>query len=584
MLDVLKKLNYIFDKKQKIETLYMVILIIVGTAAELIGVSAIKPFIDAIMSPEKLVNTWPYSMIYSQLGFSNAIQFIIFLSLALILIYILKNLFLVFMYNRQYKYIYSNMRSLSTKMMKSYLSQPYSFFTHKTSAELLRNINQDTADFFGVIQALVHLATEGLVILVLVAYLFMKDKTITITMGIVLLIMVMFFMKIYKKHLYDMGKKNRQFEALVNKWIQQTFSGIKEVKVLNKEQFFFDKYDESYRGRVRSEYTYHTMVALPKPVLETGVMTALLAAIAIKISLGTSTSYFVPTISIFAIAAVRLLPSFNRIAEYLGAIMYQKAAVGAIYKELREIDEINKSLGSKILSEEKLPFETNVVVDNLSFRYDDSDKNVLESVNLVIEKNTSIAFIGPSGAGKTTLADLILGVLTPNEGHIFVDGKSIYEDIDSWHRSIGYIPQTIYLMDDTIRRNIAFGITEDEIDEERLIVACKNAQLYDFILGLPEGLDTEIGENGVRLSGGQRQRIGIARALYNAPDILVLDEATSALDNETEKAVMESIDALHGMMTLIVIAHRLSTIKNCDYIYKVENGGLRLEEREKYTK
>ena len=573
MFEVLRKLNYIFDRKQKIDTLYMLILIIIGSALELLGVSAIMPFINAIMEPDKLIKTEPYRYVYSVFDFSSTTAFIVFLSLALICVYIVKNVFLVFMYNRQYRYIYSNMRLLSTKMMRGYLSQPYSFFAYRTSSELLRNINQDTADFFGTIQALVHLTTEGLVVFILVVYLVVKDKMITITMGAVLAGLLMFFSKIYKKHLYKIGQKNRKYEALVNKWVQQSFGGIKEIKVLNKEKFFFSRYDESFKGRVNSEYIYHTMISIPKPVIETGVMSALLVAIAIKLSLGTDASYFIPTISIFAVAAVRLLPSFNRITEYLGTIMYQKAAINSIYNELLEIENLNKSNDSNDCDvTAKMEFNGEIKIDNLKFKYADSEKYVLENVDFSIKKNTSIAFIGPSGAGKTTLADIILGVLLPTEGRVLVDGKNIMDSLDSWHHTIGYIPQNIYLMDDTIRKNIAFGLDEKEIDEEKVIEACKQAQLYEYVSTLPNGIDTEIGEMGVRLSGGQRQRIGIARALYNEPDVLVLDEATSALDNETENAVMEAIDSLHGTKTLIVIAHRLSTTRNCDRIYRVKDG------------
>lgn len=575
-MDVIRQFDYIFDRRQKIDTLFMLVLIIIGSALELLGVSAIMPFINAVMDPEKLIATEPYKTLYITLGFSTSVQFIVFLSLSLIIVYIVKNFFLVYMYSRQYKYIYSNMKALSTKMMKSYLAQPYSFFTHRTSAELLRNINQDTADFFGTIQALVHLATEGLVVFIIVAYLFIKDRTITIAMGLVLILLLLFFSKIYKKYLFSIGQKNRKYEALVNKWIQQAFGGVKEIKVLNKEKFFFEKYDENYAGRVNSEYKYHTMVSIPKPVIETGVMTALLTAIAIKLAMGTESSYFIPTISIFAVSAVRLLPSFNRITEYLGAIMYQKASVNAIYNELKEIENLNKNILSKEKCQ-KLDFNKEIDIENLVFRYEDSEKNVLDNISFSISKNTSIAFIGPSGAGKTTLADLILGVLQPTTGRVVVDGVDINDKLDAWHHTIGYIPQNIYLMDDTIRKNIAFGIPEDMIDDNKIIEACKKAQLYEYIKTLPEGLDTEVGEMGVRLSGGQRQRIGIARALYNEPEVLVLDEATSALDNETEKAVMESIDALHGEMTLIIIAHRLSTINNCDCVYKVEAGKVNLE-------
>ena len=312
---------------------------------------------------------------------------------------------------------------------------------------------------------------------------------------------------------------------------------------------------------------------IPKPVIETLCICGLLGAIAIKFWWrGANITYFVPIISVFAVAAFRLLPSFNRITEYIGNIMYEKSAINSVYADLKEVDELNAMKKEADGEQRAITFDRAIDIQNLSFAYPGTDKYVLKNLNLCIEKKSSVAFIGQSGAGKTTLADIIMGLLEPSEGNVYVDGNSIYDNLRGWHKVIGYIPQTIYLMDDTIRNNIAFGLEKDEIDEKKLEHAVEQAQLTELIAGLEEGLDTQIGEMGIRLSGGQRQRIGIARALYHNPEILVLDEATSALDNETEKAVMDAIEALHGKMTLIIIAHRLSTIKNCDYVYEIGNG------------
>ena len=360
--------------------------------------------------------------------------------------------------------------------------------------------------------------------------------------------------------------------------MQQAFGGIKEVKVMNKEDFFYRSYDKAFQGRVRSEYTYHTMISIPKPMIEAVVISALLGAAGIKILHGTHMEYFVPVFSQFMVAAYRLLPSFNRLTEYIGAISYQKPAVDAIYNILKEMEAADAASGSQPDRSDgsaaalPLPFEEAIHVRNLTFRYDNSDRNVLNNIELDIRKNTSVAFIGASGAGKTTLADLILGVLTPTSGKVLADETDIQDHLNRWHHTIGYIPQNIYLMDDTIAANVAFGVPAEEIDQEKVKRALARAQMADAVAEMPDGIMTEVGERGVRLSGGQRQRIGIARALYTEPEILVLDEATSALDNETETAVMESIDALHGEMTLIIIAHRLSTIRNCDVVYKIEDG------------
>lgn len=571
-MDVIRKLNYIFDAKQKRQIFWLFIVICIGSGLELMGVSVILPVIDGIMDPDKMLEEPIYRWIYDTFHFSSLAPLILLLLISMILVYVIKNAFLIFMYNSQYKFIFENQRVLADRMVKCYMSQPYLFHVSKNSAELLRNINKDTGDFFGALQAGIKLLTELMVCLVLGVYLLIMDKTITISVVALLGIMLFLSMKVYKKYLLIMGDRNRYYEMTLNKWVQQAFGGIKEAKILNKEQFFYNKYDEAYRGHAKSEYSYHTLITIPKPMIETICICGMLGAIAIKFWRGANITYFVPIISIFAIAAFRLLPSFNRITEYMGTIMYQKSAINSIYNDLKEVDELNKIKNQNQKKAHPLSFDTAVRMEDLSFRYPRAEKDVISHLNLTIEKKSSVAFIGQSGAGKTTLADILLGLLEPTAGTVTVDGTNIFDNLNGWHKIIGYIPQNIYLMDDTIRNNIAYGEDEGSIDEKRVKYAVEQAQLSELIGELEEGLDTQIGEMGVRLSGGQRQRIGIARALYHNPEILVLDEATSALDNETEKAVMESIEALHGKMTLVIIAHRLSTIKNCDYIYEIGNG------------
>ena len=584
-MGVIKKFRYIFSHKQKVETVLIIFMIMIGTVLELLGVSMLQPVINCIMNSEKIKKYNTLNALFTYFNIQGSREQIICLLAGVVIVYLVKNIYLIFMYRAQYRYIYSNMRELSTKMMMSYLARSYSYHKKKSTAELLRNINQDTADFFGVIQALVFLLTEGMVVGALVIYLFIMDKSVTIAIGLILGLVVLFLYKFYKKYLLRLGQHNRECEARVNKWVQQAFGGIKEVKVMNKEDFFYHKYDDAYAGRVHSEYNYHTFVSIPKPMIEAATISALIAAAGLKIMLGADPAYFVPTLSAFVVAAYRLLPSFNRITEHLGAIAYQRPAVNAIYEDLKEIDDIERGIkkdeysadGSnhqniKDYSNAALELNDAIHIKGLSFEYEDGDKKILDDISFDINKNTSVAFIGASGAGKTTLADIILGLLAPTSGDILVDDKSLKDHMDEWHRTVAYIPQSIYILDDTIRANIAFGIPKEEIDEERLDQAIRRSQLSEVIENLPEGLDTVLGEGGVRFSGGQRQRIGIARALYNDPKVLVLDEATSALDNETEKAVMESIDSLHGEMTLIIIAHRLSTIQGCDHIYRIEDG------------
>lgn len=572
-MDVVRKLNYIFNTKQKVEIFWLFVIICIGSGLELMGVSVILPIINGIMAPDKMLEEPVYIWIYEKFHMTSVRPLIMLLLVSLIVVYVIKNAFLIYMYNKQYKFIFENQRVLADRMVKCYMSQPYLFHVSKNSAELLRNINEDTGNFFGALQAGIKLLTELMVCLVLGVYLLIKDKTITISVVCLLAIMLWLSVKVYKKNLVRMGARNRFYQMSLNKWVQQSFGGIKEVKILNKEKFFYDKYDEAYRGHAKSEYTYHTLLMVPKPIIETMCICGLLGAIAIKFWWrGADITYFVPILSVFAIAAFRLLPSFNRITEYLGTILYQKSAITSIYEDLKEIDELNAQKREKNKEEKAIQFQNKIEIKDLTFSYPGAEKEVLKDLNLEIRKKSSVAFIGHSGAGKTTLADILMGLLKPAKGDVCVDGVSIFEGLNSWHQIIGYIPQTIYLMDDTIKNNIAFGIEEKEIDPARMKYAVEQAQLSQLIEELEFGLDTKIGEMGVRLSGGQRQRIGIARALYHNPEILVLDEATSALDNETEKAVMDAIETLHGKMTLIIIAHRLSTIKDCDYVYEIGDG------------
>ena len=572
-MDVVRKLNYIFNTKQKVEIFWLFVIICIGSGLELMGVSVILPIINGIMAPDKMLEEPAYIWIYEKFHMTSVRPLIMLLLVSLIVVYVIKNAFLIYMYVERDKFIFENQRVLADRMVKCYMSQPYLFHVSKNSAELLRNINEDTGNFFGALQAGIKLLTELMVCLVLGVYLLIKDKTITISVVCLLAIMLWLSVKVYKKNLVRMGARNRFYQMSLNKWVQQSFGGIKEVKILNKEKFFYDKYDEAYRGHAKSEYTYHTLLMIPKPIIETMCICGLLGAIAIKFWWrGADITYFVPILSVFAIAAFRLLPSFNRITEYLGTILYQKSAITSIYEDLKEIDELNAQKREKNKEEKAIQFQNKIEIKDLTFGYPGAEKEVLKDLNLEIRKKSSVAFIGHSGAGKTTLADILMGLLKPAKGDVCVDGVSIFEGLNSWHQIIGYIPQTIYLMDDTIKNNIAFGIEEKEIDPARLKYAVEQAQLSQLIEELEFGLDTKIGEMGVRLSGGQRQRIGIARALYHNPEILVLDEATSALDNETEKAVMDAIETLHGKMTLIIIAHRLSTIKDCDYVYEIGDG------------
>ncbi len=566
-----KKICYIFDKRQKLKGALLFLVIIIGAFVELVGVSAVLPFISAVLEPQQIVQNPYLGAVYRVLGFGNMNEYIVFLGGLIIVVYIVKNVYVYVMHSMQYRFTYENQRELSYRMMNCYMRQPYLFHINHNSAELSRNINEDTVSFFEAILAGLQLASEGGVCLALLLFLLYRDSFITAGMIALMGIFGFVFLKVFRRKLKAAGRRSREKQGSTRQAVLEALGGIKEIKVLNREQVFVENYNEEYKEYAESNRKFKVYSMIPKPVMETVAISGLLLIVCVKVALGADAVTFIPTITVFAVAAFRMLPSANRMAEYLSRIMFSKPAIDAIYHDLQEIDRLTENLKT-IEDTDEISFEKEIRVENISFHYPGTEKEVFSHASLVIPKNKSVAFIGPSGQGKTTLADIILGLLEPQEGAVLVDGKDIRRGMHAWNRKLGYIPQSISLLDASIRDNILFGIEREEIDEGRLWEALREAQLKEFIDTLEDGLDTVIGEGGVRLSGGQRQRIGIARALYHNPQVLVLDEATSALDNDTEAAVMEAIDYLAGSKTLIIIAHRLSTIQNCDLVYTIEGG------------
>lgn len=566
----LSQINYIFTRDQKVKFFLLLLVIIFTTFLELLGVTAIMPLINVMMSPETIERTDYLNWLYINMHFKNTNSFLAFLAGCLVAIYIAKNLFVSIMYQLQYRFTFSNQRKLAYRLMECYMREPYYFHLSHNSADLIRSINTDIVMMFQGVLSMLQLIAEVMVCMVLGIYLLIKDKSITLGLCGFMFLFLVLVAKKFKKYLSRIGEEDRAYSAGIIKWLQQSFGGMKETKILGREEYFLSRFDNEYRNWADREKIYRYLQVAPRPVMEAVCITAIMLIIILKLLNGTQSGYFVATISVFAIAAFRLLPSFNRITNYMSVIMFNLPAFEAVYKDLKEIEKVEKKKLTKTGNSEVLPLKETITLRNLSFKYPTGEELVLDKINMEIKKNQSVAFIGPSGAGKTTLADLILGALEPTSGNIMIDNTDAFEHLSAWQKNVGYIPQSIYLMDDTIRNNIIYG-AEDNGDDGKLWQAIEKAQLKDFVSGLKDGIDTNIGEGGMRLSGGQRQRIGIARALYNNPEVLVLDEATSALDTDTETAVMEAIDSLAGSKTLVIIAHRLTTIRNCDVVYEVKD-------------
>lgn len=576
-MQTLKQINYIFDKKQKIQCVGILILVLIGSVFELLGVSAILPLITVVLDPDIIYENEYCRIIADVFHIQNSGEFVILISIGLCIIYIVKNAYLIISRNIQMLFSYNIQKQLSLRLMDFYLHQNYLFHVAHNVAELQRNIGNDVTCFFTTVTMSMNLLVEAATCVLLVAFLFVQDVRTTIIIVGVLLIATLIFLKIYKKLQVKYGKIARNTNSVKIKWLIQAFAGIKEIKVMNREEFFLRNYREALIESNKAGRRSKILSTIPKNIMETICICSLLFAVCLRIVQGVDFSELVTTLSVFALAAIRMLPSFNRITEYLGSVLYNKASVDNVFADLKEAEQQEQVLNLQDKSIERLRLNKEITVRNLTFTYPNTDKKIFDNASITIGKNKSVAFVGSSGAGKTTLADIIIGVLEPQSGEVAVDGVDVFTHLEAWHKTIGYIPQMIYLMDDTICANIVFGLAEDEIDEAKVWKALEKAELAEFVRSLPEGINTEIGDRGVRLSGGQRQRIGIARALYREPEVLILDEATSALDNETETAVMQSIENLHGETTLIIIAHRLTTIRNCDEVFEVGNGEIRLK-------
>jgi ABC-type multidrug transport system fused ATPase/permease subunit len=579
---MIKKLNYIFTKKEKIRLAGVFLLILIGSFMELLGVSVFLPFIQVLMEPERVQSEVSLRHVYEMFHFQSTDQFLIALGGMICIVYILKNSYLTIMQNAMLKFSYTTRMQLATKLLSTYMAEPYTFHLNRNISELQRSLQYDTGQFMQLINASLQVLAEIAVVMCLGVYLFYTSPTISIVILGLIVVCVGFFTLLSRKYSRRIGKQNEAYNAQLYQWINQSLGGIKEVKVLNRESFFVDSYKDVYKKLIKGAKNNEMLATIPKYILETVCIVGMIIAVIVKLLWGRrDLTAFVVQMSAFAVASFRLLPSVGKINAYVNSIMYCRPALDLIYDDLKAIEDYVPEEQEEVKDKvETWHLKEKIELQNISYTYDDADKEVLSNVELTIHKGETIALIGSSGAGKTTLADVFLGLLIPQKGHILVDGKNIYDHMDSWHHMLGYIPQSIYLSDDTIRNNVAFGIRDEDIDDAAVEEALKKAQLYDFVQTLDKGMNTFVGDRGVRLSGGQRQRIGIARALYFDPEILVLDEATSALDNETETAVMEAIESLKGLKTMVIIAHRLTTIRNADQIYEVTEGQAVLRRKE----
>ncbi len=577
MIRIFKKMNLLLDTKQKAQMGGILVMMLLGGVLESAGVVAAIPVLSVVIDSTSVqTNKW-MRLVYESLHMKNPTQFAIFAMVSLVLAFVVKNVYLFFLNKVELKFIYTNQFATSRRMMINFMKRPYEYYLGADTAVIQRSITSDVNNMYGLILNVIQLASECIVFACLVAVLLAQDAAMILTIAGLLIVVLLIIKFVLKPIMIKAGEDNQEYYSGLFKWIEQSVTGIKEIKVANREPYFINEYAKCGEGYVQAVQKYNIFNSTPRLLIETVCIAGLVFYMMAQMLSGASVSQMLPQLTVFGLAAMRLLPSANRINNYLTNISYFEPFFMGVTDDLQsEIHDADIDYDAdsyvKVEDVSKLPVHESIELKDIVYHYPDTDVYVFDHANMSIPVGHSVGIVGTSGAGKTTIVNIMLGLLTIESGQILADGVEVRDHYRQWLKNIGYIPQNIFMIDASIRQNVAFGIPADEIDEDKVWAALKEAQMDEYVRSLPEGLDTGIGERGIRLSGGQRQRIGIARALYEDPEVLVLDEATSALDNETETAIMESINRLHGLKTLIIIAHRLQTIEKCDMVYRVEDG------------
>lgn len=546
------RLRFLTTRKDKITLILLIFMTALLSIIETIGVGIIMPFITFASNPSMLLNN-PYgSMVYRFFNFSNTQTFMFAFSGALIVFYLFRSIYNVFYNYTINLFAFRKYHDLAFRAFQKLLRLNYADFVNKNSDLLRRNILNDTLHTSSYIRSFLLLYSEFFTIAFLYSILLIISWKMTLVLTVLLVSKVLLITKTISKTLSKKGEQKVAIEGGFLKLLSSTLGNFKLIKIKDSQQELENAFLNQGYNRAKVEIISQTLIGMPKNLLETIGFCILIACVAYILYRYEDASAVLPIISMYALALYKVLPSVNKILDNLNLMKFYRKSLEIVYDELKDIPNAE--------GKEPIAFTQTICLKNISFAYLEQ-KNIISNLNLTIQKGEKVAFVGPSGAGKSTLVDIISGFYTPTSGEIFIDETKLTQDnIKSWRKKFGYIPQNIYLFDGSVGENIAFG---SDFDQERIIKACKIAKIYDF-LEAHEGIDTKVGDGGIKLSGGQKQRIGIARAIYDNPEILVLDEATSALDNETEAQIMDEIYELSKDKTLLVIAHRLSTIERCD--------------------
>ena len=521
------------------------------------------PFIG-LLSQDGYKNDLP--LLGSRVAGMSTERVLVIAMIGLAIVYVLKSIFLYFSAHVQRKFIYKTSGRLSQQAFETYLTQPYAFHLERNSATLIRNVENARSIIGGGLDPSLVLLTDGLVALGLFVLLLVVEPVGTFSVLVIFGVSAVLFQRSTRARILEWGTARKFHAGKVLQHLQQGLGGAKDIKILGREELFLEDHEDHLTASLDVDRRYVMLQALPRLFFESVAVVGLAVLVVVMVSSGDELSAILPTLGLFAATAFRVMPSISRVIASIQTIGYNRAFIRAVYADLQLVR------GPRLSGDETPAFAQSISLEHVTFAYSSATKPALEQVSLEVRRGEAIGIIGASGAGKSTLVDVLLGLLEPSSGVVRVDGRDVRENVRGWQRHIGYVPQSIYLVDDSVRKNIAFGLRDADIDDVAVERALRAAQLDEFVKSLPNGVETIVGERGVRLSGGQRQRIGIARALYHDPDVLVLDEATSSLDTETERGVMEAVRELLGAKTIIIIAHRVTTVSYCTRVYKMAGG------------
>lgn len=562
-MNLFKRLWGMLSPVERIEALGLVVLMVAGALMELVGLGLVMPVIAVLSEPALMEQNRFLKLIRDIVNPSSDSQFILIMCVAVAAAYLGKNMFLLFLSRLQARFVFTKSAELGACLFERYMRAPYSFHLKRNSSTFMNNIGMVGAVANGVLIQAMMLATEFVVIAAIFSTMLLLAPALTLALALSSGVMGVALYLAMRSYNTSIGVRLNAHHLEIARDVMQTFEGIKECKMLNSEDAFSSIHAKHQRKLRMAEASQYFAGQMPRFSIEAFVVVAGMGALASLMLCGVATGSIILRLSFVTIAMIRLMPSLSRINYNLSTMRHSMPAFQAIMDDIDNLKPPARSIAPA------LTFDKSIRLEDISFRYEGSERDIVSGFNLEIPRNSSVALVGQTGCGKTTLLDIVLGLLTPSSGRVLVDGRNIEENLPSWQTKIGYVPQVIHLMDESLRINVAFGIPPGKIDDAKVRRCLETAQLWSFVESLPEGLETVVGERGVRLSGGQRQRIGIARALYHDPEILALDEATSALDNDTEKAFVDALKTLKGKLTVIMIAHRLTTIEGCDDIIRL---------------